>query len=122
MTAPDRRHTASSVVQIALLFGLPASLSGVACVSSFPGLPSPQWATGSPCGPCGGRTSGSTCASRSGPASCAVTCWSGNCAACSLRKPASPQCGHLREPSVLLVANASLQEKTPGRGARLREG
>src|SRR5262245_60993109 len=35
MTAPDRRHAASSVAQIALLFGLPASLPGNAWVASF---------------------------------------------------------------------------------------
>ncbi len=36
MTAPDRRHAASSVAQIALLFGLPASLPGDAWTSSSP--------------------------------------------------------------------------------------
>src|SRR3954453_10559039 len=35
MTAPDRRHAASSVAPIALLFGLPASLPGDAWVTSF---------------------------------------------------------------------------------------
>src|ERR1700755_1751410 len=35
MRAPDRRHAASSVAQIALLFGLPASLPGDAWVTSF---------------------------------------------------------------------------------------
>src|SRR5262245_34615274 len=40
MTAPDRRHTSSSVAQIALLFGLPASLSADAWTASFPG---PRW-------------------------------------------------------------------------------
>ena len=58
----------------------------------------PSGATGSPCGPCGDHTSGRTCAARPGPASCAGTCWSGNSVACSLRKPKSPRCGHLREP------------------------
>src|SRR6188472_55620 len=43
MTAPDRRHTASSVAQIALLFGLPASLPGGAWTSSFPGRPRSEW-------------------------------------------------------------------------------
>ncbi len=41
MTGPDRRHAASSVAQIALLFGLPASLPGNAWTSSsreVPGL------------------------------------------------------------------------------------
>src|ERR1044072_3159363 len=37
MTAPDRRHAASSVAQIALLFGLPAFLPGDAWNSSLTG-------------------------------------------------------------------------------------
>ena len=62
---------------------------------------------------CGGRTSGRTCASRSGPASFAGTCWSGSCAACTLRKPASPRCGHLREPFLLVPLDAVTKEN-PG--------
>ena len=57
--------------------------------------------SGSPCGECGGRTSGRTCAARSGPGCCAWTCWSGSCGACSLRMQASPRCVPLREPFLL---------------------
>ncbi len=39
MTGPDRRHAASSVARIALLFGLPASLPGNAWTSSSGGIP-----------------------------------------------------------------------------------
>jgi glycogen debranching enzyme len=39
MTGPDRRHAASSVAQIALLFGLPASWPGAAWTSSSRGVP-----------------------------------------------------------------------------------
>ena len=39
MTAPDRRHAASSVARIALLFGLPASLPGDAWTSSSQTIP-----------------------------------------------------------------------------------
>jgi glycogen debranching enzyme len=50
MTAPDRRHAASSVARIALLFGLPASLPGNAWTSSsrVPGLDSLLSAEGWP--------------------------------------------------------------------------
>jgi len=37
MTGPDHHHAASSVVRMALLFGLPASLPGGAWPASFPG-------------------------------------------------------------------------------------
>ena len=43
MTAPDRRHAASSVVQIALLSGLPASLPAGAWTPSFPGRRWSEW-------------------------------------------------------------------------------
>src|SRR5262249_61294965 len=68
-------------------------------------------ASASPCARCGGRTSGRTCAARSGRASFAATCWSDSCAACSLRKPASPRCGHLREPFLLVPYGSSYKRK-----------
>src|SRR4029077_17024347 len=61
-----------------------------------------------------GRTSGSTCAARSGPASFAATCWSGSCAACSLRKPASPRCGHLRVPFSPRCRTDAVTRENPG--------
>ena len=72
---------------------------------------SPSAASASPCARCGGRTSGRTCAARSGPASSAATCWSGSCAACSLRKRASPRCGHLREPFLPRSVGRRYKEK-----------
>ena len=77
----------------------------------------PSGTTGSPCGPCGDHTSGSTCAARPGPASCAETCWSDSSVACTLRKPSSPRCGHLREPCFSLVRTV-VTEENPGRKAR----
>ena len=89
------RDSLPSAVAGALLLLLFAGAAlGLALCAGFRHRPLPR----SPCAPCDGRTSGRTCASRSGPASFAATCWSDSCAACSLRKPASPRCGHLREP------------------------
>ena len=67
----------------------------------------------------GDRTSGSTCASRSGPACFAATCSSRSCGACTPRRRASRRFEHLRP--CLLNFTSSLPslargrtEKTPG--------
>jgi len=57
--------------------------------------------SGSPCGACACRTSGSTCGTRSGPDGSASTSRSDSCAACSPRMRGSRRFERLREPWLL---------------------
>src|SRR5205814_2538018 len=68
-----------------------------AVLASSPPLPQTSL-SGSPCGACDGRTTGSTCAARCGRACCAATYWSGSCVACTARKRASLRFERLRGP------------------------
>ena len=78
-----------------------------------------------PCAGCGGRTSGSICASRYGPDRSGGSCPSGSCGACIPRKRALPRFVLLREPFLRIQAiggaePVEMQKRAP-RPARVAE-
>ena len=75
----------------------------------------PKRASAFPCAPCGGCTTGSTCASRCGRASFAATCSSRSCGACTPRRRGSRRFARLRP-----FAPTPIERKTPGPWARGR--
>lgn len=121
MTAPDRRRTASSVAQIALLSGLPASLSAGAWTSSFPG---PRWSERSLASLLVRRVLAAPAAEfahldpvgRVSPRLVGLVVTPFAVSACQRHCDADISASH----SNPRLFYAPLQDKTPGRGARLR--